>query len=65
MRNWPLYAYDAEADAMQRWNTVSSLVEDELQAGHISPLFDANGKKATEVVAPASQMSGSNRTDRT
>ncbi|KAI1379872.1 putative monooxygenase [Hypoxylon crocopeplum] len=38
MRNRWLYAYDAEADAIQRWDEVSSLVAEELKAGKISPL---------------------------
>lgn len=52
IRNRPLYAFDAEADAMQRWNGVSSQVAEELASGNITPLFGAGGASATEVVAP-------------
>jgi len=53
MRNRPLYAFDAEADAMQRWHEVSSVVEMELQTGKITPLFDVGNISATDVVSPA------------
>lgn len=46
MRNRPLYAFDAEDDTLQRWHAVSSKVAEELDAGSISPLFQANGVKA-------------------
>lgn len=39
MRNRPLYAFDAEADAMHRWHEVSSKVAEELRTGHVTPLF--------------------------
>ena len=48
MRNRPLYAFDAEADAMQRWHAVSSQVADELREGHITPLFKAGPRSAAE-----------------
>jgi salicylate hydroxylase len=48
MRNRPLYAFDAEADTMQRWHAVSCQVAEELTDGHISPLFTS---KDAEVVA--------------
>ncbi|KAI1408109.1 putative monooxygenase [Hypoxylon sp. FL1857] len=38
MRNRWLYAFDAEADTIQRWDEVSSLVAEELRTGKISPL---------------------------
>lgn len=38
MRNRWLYAFDAEADTLERWDEVSSLVAEELKAGKISPL---------------------------
>ncbi|KAF3064626.1 6-hydroxynicotinate 3-monooxygenase [Daldinia childiae] len=38
MRNRWLYAFDAEADTMERWDEVSALVSDELKAGKITPL---------------------------
>lgn len=56
MRNRPLYAYDAEADTVQRWHSVSSQVAEELRTGNIKPLFDAGGSKATEVLAPAVEL---------
>ena len=49
MRNRPLYAFDAEADAMQRWHEVSFKVSEELQNNRISPLFNVGGLSATEV----------------
>lgn len=52
MRNRPLYAYDAEADTLQRWHAVSSQVAEELRTGNISPLSHVDGSKATETVAP-------------
>ncbi|TKA82611.1 hypothetical protein B0A55_01382 [Friedmanniomyces simplex] len=51
MRNRPLYAFDAEADAMQRWHAVSSQVAEELREGQITPLFGAGSRSATEGVA--------------
>lgn len=56
MRNRPLYEYDAEADAMQRWHEVSSAVEKELQTGQISPLFDVGDMTAIDVVSPAHEI---------
>ena len=41
IRNRPLYAYDAEADAVQRWHGVSSQVAEELLKGEVTPLFQA------------------------
>ncbi|KAI0835437.1 putative monooxygenase [Hypoxylon sp. FL0890] len=38
MRNRWLYAFDAEADTIERWDEVSSLVAEELRNGEISPL---------------------------
>ncbi|KAI8957753.1 putative monooxygenase [Daldinia sp. FL1419] len=38
MRNRWLYAFDAEADTIERWGEVSVLVSDELKAGKITPL---------------------------
>ena len=43
MRNRWLYAYDAEKDALERWEEVSSLVEKELASGNITPLCDKEG----------------------
>lgn len=57
MRNRPLYDYDAEADTLERWHTVSSQVAEELKSGDISPLFKVSGTSATEVVAPAINVS--------
>ena len=51
MRNRPLYAYDAEADAMQRWHQVSSKVAEELRSGNVTPLFGAGSLGAAEMVA--------------
>ena len=51
MRNRPLYAFDAEADTMQRWHAVSSAVSEELRTGNISPLFNVTGTTRTETVA--------------
>ena len=42
MRNRPLYAFDAEADALGRWHAVSLKVAEELRSGDISPLFSGN-----------------------
>lgn len=50
MRNRPLYAFDAEADAMQRWHEVSSTVSEELQNSRISPLFNVGGLNAPSSV---------------
>ena len=55
MRNRPLYAYDAEADAMQRWHEVSSLVAEELRSGQVSPLFNVSGKNG--VVSTSQEIS--------
>lgn len=52
MRNRWLYAFDAEADTLARWNEVSSKVAEELRTGNVSPLFNVSGMKATEVVTP-------------
>ena len=38
MRNRWLYAYDAEADTIARWEEVSSRVKEELRSGNIEPL---------------------------
>ena len=51
MRNRPLYAYDAEADTLQRWHEVSSKVADELETGIISPLFKAKADVVASVCA--------------
>jgi len=53
MRNRPLYAFDAEEDAVRRWNTVSSQVAEELRVGKISPLFSGSDFAATEVLTAA------------
>ncbi|KUI56437.1 6-hydroxynicotinate 3-monooxygenase [Cytospora mali] len=47
MRNRWLYAYDAEADTLEKWEKVSSRVAEELIAGKITPLCDAIPKKAS------------------
>lgn len=52
IRNRWLYAFDAEADTMTRWNEVSSKVAEELRTNNISPLFNVGGLKATQVVEP-------------
>ncbi|KAL3476990.1 hypothetical protein BJX99DRAFT_246489 [Aspergillus californicus] len=39
MRNRWLYAFDAEADTIQRWEETAAIVERELQEGQITPLF--------------------------
>lgn len=41
MRNRWLYAYDAEADAMEQWEEVSGRVAKELQTNQITPLCDS------------------------
>lgn len=38
IRNRWLYAFDAEADTLERWEEVSSLASRELQIGKITPL---------------------------
>ena len=58
MRNRPLYAFDAEEDAMSRWNEVSSKVAEELRSGEITPLFGVNRLKATETVSPTAAAGG-------
>lgn len=50
MRNRWLYAYDAEADAMERWNEVSTLVAQELQANQITPLCEVVPQRSTRAV---------------
>ncbi len=42
-----MYAFDAEADALERWDEVSSKVADELTKGHITPLCEVKPKKFT------------------
>ncbi|KAK1064573.1 hypothetical protein LTR74_008575 [Friedmanniomyces endolithicus] len=51
MRNRPLYAFDAEADAMQRWHAVSSQVAEELREGCITPLFGPGSRSVTGGIA--------------
>lgn len=46
MRNRWLYAYDAEADTIARWEEVSSRVEEELRSGKIEPLYNVEPKAA-------------------
>lgn len=41
IRNRWLYAYDAEADAVARWEEVSGQVAQELKEGNITPLCGA------------------------
>lgn len=45
MQNRWLYPFDAEADTLERWNEVATVVEKELRDGKITPLFEktANG----------------------
>jgi len=40
MQNRPLYAFDAEQDAYDRWEEVSWRVRQELESGRIEPLRD-------------------------
>lgn len=47
MRNRWLYAYDAEADAVERWEEVSAQVAKELQANQIIPLCDAMPQRSS------------------
>ncbi|KAK1073308.1 hypothetical protein LTR74_002017 [Friedmanniomyces endolithicus] len=51
MRNRPLYAFDAEADAMQRWHAVSSQVAEELREGCITPLFGPGSRSVAGGIA--------------
>ncbi|KAK5130890.1 hypothetical protein LTR08_001553 [Meristemomyces frigidus] len=53
MRNRPLYAFDAEADAMQRWHEVSAQVAEELRTGEITPLFGGGSSGAIASVGAA------------
>lgn len=47
IRNRWLYAFDAEADTVERWNDVSAKVSEELQTGSVSPLFgNISGSKS-------------------
>jgi salicylate hydroxylase len=48
MRNRWLYAYDAEAAAIERWDEVSSRVEEELRSGKIEPLFVLDPKSPSK-----------------
>ncbi|PMD43478.1 FAD/NAD(P)-binding domain-containing protein [Hyaloscypha variabilis F] len=50
MRNRWLYPFDAEADTLQRWQVVSAQVSKELEAGHISPLFEVASAIKTPLV---------------
>lgn len=52
IRNAWLYAFDAEADTMRRWNEVSAKVVEELQSGSISPLFGTTASSQTTTVMP-------------
>lgn len=47
MRNRWLYAYDAEADTLARWDEVSAVVARELNEDKITPLCDAIPRKST------------------
>lgn len=47
MRNRWLYAYDAEADAVARWEEVSAKVEEELKLDKIEPLCILTPKSAS------------------
>ena len=47
MRNRWLYAYDAEADTVARWEEVSSKVGQELRMGKIEPLYAVDPKGAS------------------
>lgn len=47
MRNRWLYAYDAEADTIARWDEVSSRVEEELTSGKVEPLCTFTPKGAS------------------
>lgn len=47
MRNRWLYAYDAEADTVARWEEVSSKVGQELRTGKIEPLYTVEPKGAS------------------
>lgn len=38
MRNRWLYAFDAEADTLERWDEMAALVAEELRTGRITPL---------------------------
>lgn len=46
MRNRWLYAYDAEADTLARWDEVSAKVVRELEEGNITALCDAIPQKS-------------------
>lgn len=46
MRNRWLYAYDAEADTVERWDEVSEKVSEELKTGNITPLCDVIPQKS-------------------
>lgn len=48
MRNRWLYAYDAEADTMAKWDEISAIVAKELETGKITPLCDAVPKKVSK-----------------
>lgn len=47
MRNRWLYAYDAEADTVARWEEVSSKVGQELRMGKIEQLYAVDPKGAS------------------
>lgn len=47
MRNRWLYAYDAEADTVARWDDMSSQVARELKESKITPLCDTMPQRST------------------
>lgn len=51
IRNRWLYAYDAEADTMERWEEMSKKVAEELRTGEITPLCDVKPNKVERAAA--------------
>lgn len=48
IQNHWLYSFDAEADTLRRWHEFSSIIEEELKQGKITPLF---GGTTTDIAA--------------
>lgn len=56
IRNRWLYAFDAEADTVKRWNDVSAKVSEELRTDSVSPLFGSTSGSKSGVCAMVEQI---------
>lgn len=56
IRNRWLYAFDAEADTVKRWNDVSAKVSEELRTDSVSPLFGSISGSKSGVCAVVEQI---------